>query len=183
MDLRGKRGNGLARAACAVLALGLAACFAALVSGCAGGSGPEDAYNQLTRVDYSKPYIGMSKAEVLSCAGQPRSRIPAGPDTETLVYHYSGAGPVPSAAPAKADDKKKKKKAGPFSSGSSQPKGDFTCTASLTFEQDTLVRVSYAHMDTRSPYAWQKEKDPKKAEQMRNEGVPTCTFSLPRCPR
>jgi len=168
MDLRGKRGNRLARAACAVLALGLAA----LVSGCAGGSGPEDAYNQLTRVDYSKPYIGMSKAEVLSC-----------PDTETLVYHYSGAGPVPSAAPAKADDKKKKKKAGPFSSGSSQPKGDFTCTASLTFEQDTLVRVSYAHMDTRSPYAWQKEKDPKKQEQMRNEGVPTCTFSLPRCPR
>jgi hypothetical protein len=176
MDLREKRLNGLALTAALVTAAGLTA----LISGCAGGSGPEDAFNQLTRVDYGQPYIGMSKAEVLSCAGQPRSTIAAGPSTETLVYHYNGGGPVPGAAPAKAEGKKKKS---PFSTGSSEPKGDFTCTASLTFEQEKLVRVSYAHMQTRSPYDWQKEKDPEKREQMREEGVPTCVFSLPRCPR
>jgi hypothetical protein len=34
-----------------------------------------------------------------------------------------------------------------------------------------------------SPYAWQKIKDPDKAERKREEGVPTCTFTLPNCPR
>ena len=133
-----------------------------LVAGCGGGSGPADTYKQLTRVDYGKPYIGMSKSEVLRCAGQPRSRIPAGTSAETLIYHYSGAGPVPSSG-----DKKQKP----------------TCTASLTFERERLVRVSYAHMDVRSPYAWQSEDDPKKAEALRREAIPTCVFSLPRCPR
>jgi hypothetical protein len=133
---------------------------AALASGCGGGSGPEDALRQLSQIDYGKPYIGMNKDEVLRCAGQPRSRIPAGKTTETLVYHYTGSGPVPGETKEKA-----------------------TCTASLTFEKGTLVRVSYAHMDVRSPYAWQSENDPKKAEQMRREGTPTCVFSLPRCPR
>ncbi|WP_141701392.1 hypothetical protein [Methyloceanibacter marginalis] len=72
---------------------------AALVSSCGGGgSGPEDAIRQLSQVDYGKPYIGMRKDEVLRCAGQPRSRIPAGKTTETLVYHYTGGGPVPRAA-------------------------------------------------------------------------------------
>jgi hypothetical protein len=144
------------------LVIGAAVALGLLLAGCAGGSGPQDAYKQLTAVDYGKPYIGMSKSEVLSCAGQPRSRIPAGQTTETLVYHYSGAGPMPGAG-----DKKDKA----------------TCTASLTFEKDSLVRVSYAHMDSRSPYAWQKERDPEKREQMRREGVPSCAFSLPRCPR
>jgi hypothetical protein len=139
----------------------LAAALAGLSAGCASGSGPEDAYKQLTYVDYGKPYIGMSKDEVLRCAGEPRSRIPAGTTAETLIYHYSGAGPVPGAGAVK----------------------NATCSASLTFERGTLVRVSYAHMNVRSPYDWQSEKDPKKAEAMRREGTPTCTFSLPRCPR
>jgi hypothetical protein len=34
-----------------------------------------------------------------------------------------------------------------------------------------------------SPYAWQKIKDPEKAEEKRNAPVPTCSFSLPNCPR
>jgi hypothetical protein len=155
MDLRNFWRNGLA-------GFGLAAGLAALLSACGGGSGPEDAIQQLSRVDYGQPYIGMSKNEVLRCAGQPRSRIPAGTSAETLIYHYSGAGPVPSSG-----DKKQKP----------------TCSASLTFEKDKLVRVSYAHMLVRSPYDWQSEDDPKKAEQMRNEAVPSCVFSLPRCPR
>jgi hypothetical protein len=164
MDLRGnseqrrrdrKTGLGIGAAIALGVAVGL------LLVGCGGGgSGPEDAIRQLSQVDYGKPYLGMSKDEVLRCAGQPRSRIPAGQTTETLVYHYTGGGPVPG---------EKKEKA--------------TCTASLTFEKGSLVRVSYAHMDVRSPYAWQSEDDPKKAEQMRREGTPTCVFSLPRCPR
>jgi len=156
----------------------LAGGLAAALGACAY-SGPSDMVNQLTAVDYGKPYIGMSKAEVLKCAGQPRSRIAAGPNTETLVYHYSGAGPVPgAAAPAK-----KKKNSSPFSGLSKSKKEDFTCTASLVFEGDRLTRVSYASKDVRSPYDWESERDPKKREEMKREGVPTCVFSLPRCPR
>ena len=59
----------------------------------------------------------------------------------------------------------------------------WTCTASLVFENGLLARVSFAHKDVRSPYDWQKEKDPKKREAMRDAGVPTCTFSLPNCTR
>ena len=138
----------------------LAGALGCLASGCAGGSGPEDTFKQLTRVDYGKPYHGMSKQEVLRCAGQPRSRIPAGSSAETLIYHYSGSGPVPDADTKNA-----------------------TCTASLTFEKQTLVKVSYAHMKVRSPYAWQNEDDPEKAERLRREGAPSCVFSLPQCPR
>ena len=59
----------------------------------------------------------------------------------------------------------------------------WTCTASLVFESGLLARVSFAHKDVRSPYDWQKEKDPKKREAMRNAPLPTCTFSLPNCTR
>ncbi len=156
MELRKSLEDGLLWTAGALMATGLAV----TISGCAGGSGPEDTYKALTRVDYGKPYIGMSKAEVLRCAGPPRSKIPAGSSAETLIYHYSGQGPVPG-APAK----------------------NTACTASLTFEREKLVRVSYAHKDVRSPYAWQSEDDPEKAERLRREQVPACVFSLPQCPR
>jgi hypothetical protein len=58
---------------------------------------------------------------------------------------------------------------------------NWTCSASLFFQNNKLVRVTFAHKDVRSPYQWQHEKNPEKAEKMRREGVPTCTFSLPRC--
>jgi hypothetical protein len=147
---------GLPRTKSAVLGVAGAA---ALIAGCGGGSGPEDAIKQLSQVDYGKPYIGMSKDEVLRCAGQPRSRIPASSTAETLIYHYSGPGPVPGGGE------------------------NAECTASLTFDRGKLARVSYAHMKVRSPYQWQSERDPKKAEELRRTPVPTCTFSLPRCPR
>ena len=59
--------------------------------------------------------------------------------------------------------------------------GGWTCTASLVFEDGKLARVSFAHKDVRSPYDWQKEKNPKKQEELRNAPLPTCTFSLPNC--
>jgi hypothetical protein len=60
---------------------------------------------------------------------------------------------------------------------------DWTCSASLVFEDGKLVRVTFAHKDVHSPYDWQAEKDPEKQEEKRKEGVPTCEFSLPRCAR
>jgi hypothetical protein len=67
--------------------------------------------------------------------------------------------------------------------GKDKKKGDkgWSCTASLVFEEGRLARVSFAHKNTRSPYAWQKEKDPKKREAMRKAEVPTCSFALPNC--
>jgi hypothetical protein len=139
--------------------------------------------------DPAAPYLGMSQAEVIACAGEPHSRYQSGAQKETLTYHYSGEGPVP-AEPAKSDEKKpdeKKKKSSIASifSKDKKKKGDkdWTCSASLVFESGRLIRVSFAHKDVRSPYQWQSEKDPKKAEAMRNEDVPTCTFSLPKCAR
>jgi hypothetical protein len=61
--------------------------------------------------------------------------------------------------------------------------GGWTCTASLVFENGLLARVSFAHKDVRSPYDWQKEKNPQKQEEMRKAPLPTCTFSLPNCTR
>ena len=86
-------------------------------------------------------------------------------------------GIVAAGAAPKSDDKKK-----PFG-GEKKESKDWTCSASLVFEADRLARVSFAHREVRSPYAWQSEKDPKKKEQLRREPVPTCTFSLPRCAR
>ena len=36
-----------------------------------------------------------------------------------------------------------------------------------SFDGDRLTRVSFAHKDVDSPYAWQKEKDPEKQEEKR----------------
>ena len=131
--------------------------------------------------DPAKPYLGMSKEAIIACAGEPHSKYQSGAQAETLTYHYSGAGPVPG-----APSEKKKKDKPSFSFGGDKKdkkKGDkgWTCTASLIFENGLLARVTFAHKDVHSPYDWQKEKDPVKAEKMRKEGVPTCTFSLPNC--
>jgi hypothetical protein len=146
--------------------------------------------------DPAAPYLGMTEAEIIACAGKPHARYRSGAEAETLTYRYSGAGPVPAeekksddnAKPADDDkekDKEKKKSlADIFKDKSGKTKNkDWTCTASLVFEQGRLVRVNFAHKDVRSPYAWQSEKDPKKQEAMRKEKIPTCTFSLPRCTR
>jgi hypothetical protein len=139
--------------------------------------------------DPAAPYLGMTKDQILACAGEPHARLQMGANVETLTYHYSGAGPVP-AEPAKTGDKDKSKdkKTSSIAALFGDKKGknkdkDWTCSASLKFEDGKLVSVNFAHKDVRSPYAWQAEDDPKKQEKMRNEEVPTCTFSLPRCTR
>jgi hypothetical protein len=123
--------------------------------------------------DPTKPYIGMTKDEVIACAGKPSGSYgtTAG---ETLTYHYSGAGPVPSAAPAKSDEEK-----GPLG----KPKSDknWKCSASLSFENGRLARVTFAPRDVVSPY--EKKKDPKTGESVYVTPPEPCTFSLPNCRR
>jgi hypothetical protein len=165
------------------LILPVLAAAAPLASCATAVQGPADMARQITRSDPTGPYIGMTKAEVIACAGQPHSRY-GGAAGETLTYHYSGAGPVPS--PEK-DDKKQddKKQKSPFAGigGKKKDDGNWDCTASFAFDGDRVTRISFAHKNVDSPYAWQKEKDPEKAEKMREAGVPTCAFSLPNCPR
>ncbi|MGV1015434.1 MAG: hypothetical protein ACOYB4_10730 [Methyloceanibacter sp.] len=162
-----------------IAGLGMAASLSLVLASC-GGASPRSTLQSIAYGDPAKGYLGMSQAEIISCAGQPHSRYGSGAGSETLTFRYSGAGPVPGAAP-KSDDKKKK----PFGGGGggSQASKDWTCSASLVFESGRLTRVTFAHREVRSPYDWQSEKDPVKQEQMRQEGVPSCTFSLPRCPR
>jgi hypothetical protein len=162
--------------ASSLVLLGSAACLAL-----AAGAMPA-AYGR----DPAAPYLGMTKEQIIACAGEPHSTYQSG-DAETLVYHYSGDGPVP-APPESADEKKKKKDKdkGGLSSFFGDKKGkkkdkDWTCSASLVFENGRLARVNFAHKDVRSPYQWQSEKDPKKREALKNTPVPTCNFSLPRC--
>jgi hypothetical protein len=133
--------------------------------------------------DPARPYLGMSKEQIIACAGEPYAKYKSGVQAETLTYHYSGAGPVPAPPAEKAppDEKKKKDKPNLFRDKAKKKDKDWTCTASLVFENGRLARVSFSHKDVRSPYQWQSEKDPKKAEAMRKEGVPTCNFSLPSC--
>jgi hypothetical protein len=156
------------------LALALAAGFAA--ASC-GGMSPEATLTSLASGDPTQGYIGMSKSEILSCAGTPYSRYASG-GTETLVYRYSGAGPVPRAAKSEG-----KKKSSIFGSKKSESDDSWNCSASLVFEGGRLARVNYAHKDVRSPYDWQGEKDPKKREELRRQDVPSCSFSLPGCRR
>ena len=130
--------------------------------------------------DPAGPYLGMTQDEIIACAGEPHSRYPSGAQAETFVYRYSGNGPVPS-EPDKSAEKKKGKPSLFSSDKKKKEDKNWTCTASLVFENGRLARVTFAHKDVRSPYAWQSEDNPKKAEKLRNEEVPTCDFSLPRC--
>jgi hypothetical protein len=128
--------------------------------------------------DPARPYLGMSKEEIIACAGEPYATIKKGADTESLTYHYSGAGPVPG-PPGETKQKSKPSIFGD-KKGQKKDKG-WTCSASLVFENGRLVRVTFAHKDVRSPYEWQSEKNPKKREALREAPVPTCSFSLPNC--
>ncbi|HEU4475573.1 MAG TPA: hypothetical protein VFR71_02625 [Methyloceanibacter sp.] len=131
--------------------------------------------------DPARPYLGMSKEEIIACAGEPHARYKSGSDAETLTYRYTGAGPVP---PAPGEKKKKDKPSFSFGGdkgGKGKKDQGWTCTASLVFQGGRLARVSFAHKDVKSPYDWQKEKDPKKQAELRAQPVPTCDFSLPNC--
>src|SRR5262245_1785820 len=62
--------------------------------------------------DPAAPYLGMTIAEIIACAGEPHSRFESGPGKETLTFRYNGAGPVPGdkSSEKKSDDKKGDKK-------------------------------------------------------------------------
>ncbi len=50
---------------------------AALLGSCATAvQGPADMVHRITSSDPTKAYLGMTKAEVIACAGQPYSRYP-----------------------------------------------------------------------------------------------------------
>jgi hypothetical protein len=154
-----------------------------LVASCAN---PSATIKEIAYGDPTKPYLGMSKEELISCAGQPYSTYPSGA-TETLTYHYTGAGPVPADPAKKKDDDKSNQKGGLM--GGLKKKDDnknWTCTASFTFQEGRVSKIVFAHRDVTSPYAYQSGKGAE--ERAKNEAkgpqeVPTCQFSLPRCPK
>jgi hypothetical protein len=160
---------------------------ALLVTSCAN---PTATFKHIAYGDPAAPYLGMSKADIIACAGQPRSRYPGTANVETLTYHYNGAGPVPGEAP-KSDKKDKKdqpdeKKQAGFLGGVKKDAKDWTCTASLVFENDHLIRVNFASKDVESPYAYQSGKSPEQRAKNLEKGPQeqkTCTFSLPNCAR
>jgi hypothetical protein len=145
----------------AVVAMGL------VLGGC---QSPRAAFEEVVRGDPAKPYLGMTKDQVIACAGNPSGRygIASG---ETLVYHYSGAGPVPSTAKEKPDQKN------PFAKSKSEKTWD--CSASMTFESGRLTRVTFAPRAVVSPY--ETKKDAKTGEKVAVTPPPPCNFSLPNC--
>ena len=156
-----------------------------LVASCAN---PSATIKEIAYGDPTKPYLGMSKEELISCAGQPYAAYPSG-TTETLTYHYTGAGPVPT-DPAKSDKKKDDDKAqkGGLMSGlkKKDDNKNWTCAASFTFLDGRVSKIVFAHRDVTSPYAYQSGKSAEERAKNESKGpqeVPTCQFSLPRCPK
>ena len=154
-----------------------------LAAACAN---PSATIKEIAYGDPTKPYLGMSKQELIGCAGQPYSTYPSG-SSVTLTYHYTGAGPVPGEA-AKPDKKKddNAKKGGLMGNMKKKDDKAWTCTASFVFENDRVTKIAFAHKDVTSPYAYQAGSS--EAERAKNaakgpQEVPTCTFSLPRCPK
>jgi hypothetical protein len=153
-----------------------------LVASCAN---PAATLKHIAYGDPAAPYLGMSKTDIIACAGPPHSRYQSGAGTETLTYHYDGAGPVPGEAPKAGEDKSEEKKKGLLGGIKKDDKG-WTCTASMVFENDHLIRVNFAHKDVNSPYAYQGGQSEKERAKNAAQGPteqPTCTFSLPRCPK
>jgi hypothetical protein len=156
---------------------------AILAASCAN---PSATIKEIAYGDPTKPYLGMSKEELISCAGQPYSTYPSGA-TETLTYHYTGAGPVPADPAKKKDDDKSNQEGGVL--GRMKKKDDnknWTCTASFTFQDGRVSKIVFAHRDVTSPYAYQTGKTAEERAKNESKGpgeVPTCQFSLPRCPK
>ena len=119
----------------------------------------------------------MSKEEIIACAGAPSSSYTRNTG-ETLVYHYNGPGPVPGAD--KKAEKKKKDEGGSILGGR-KSSGDWTCSASLVFEDGRLTRVTYAHRDVVSPY--EQKRDPTTGKKEYVTPPEPCHFSLPNCVR
>src|SRR4026208_2468160 len=98
------------------------------------------------------PYLGMTEAQIIACAGEPHSRFKSGAETKTLTYHYSGAGPVP-AEKSKVEEKKSEEKEPKsiFSKLKEKEDKNWTCSASLFFQNNKIVRVTFAHRTCAAP--------------------------------
>jgi hypothetical protein len=142
----------------------------AAVSAC---QAPMATLERTVKGDPGKPYYGMTKAEIIACAGAPHGSYQRG-EAESITYHYSGAGPVPGAAP-----KKSEKSGKPDMFGRPKEDKNWACAATLTFEQGRLTRVTYAPSAVVSPYA--TKTDPKSHEKVPVPQPEPCTFSLPNC--
>jgi hypothetical protein len=140
-----------------------------LVSGC---QSPKATFERTFLPDPAKPYVGMTKEQIIACAGTPAGRYNTNTG-ETLVYHYSGAGPVPQAAPKKDESKQ----ASPF--GKKKSDKGYDCNASLVFEGGRLTRVTFAPRLAVSPY--ETKTDPKTHEKVPVEQPKPCSLSLPNC--
>ena len=108
------------RAMLAILAAGLGA------SSC---QAPVQTFERTFLADPAKPYVGMTKEQVIACAGTPSGRYNTNTG-ETLVYHYSGAGPVPQAAPKRTSRSK------PARSGRRSPTRITTATRAWCSRED-----------------------------------------------
>jgi hypothetical protein len=134
---------------------------------------PRATFERTFLPDPAKPYLGMSKEQIIACAGPPSGSYSTNTG-DTLTYHYSGAGPVPTAAPKKQDDSKK---SNPF--GGKKSDNNYDCAASLAFEGGHLVRVTFAPRLAVSPY--QTKNDPTTGKKVLVDQPKPCTFSLPNC--
>src|SRR6516165_6480862 len=57
---------------------------------------PRQTFDRVAYGDPAKAYLGMTKEQILACAGKPYNSYATGKG-ETLTFHYSGTGPVPTA--------------------------------------------------------------------------------------
>jgi hypothetical protein len=156
----------------AVLGAGL------LVAGCGN---PTATFERVVAGDPARPYLGKTKAEIVACAGAPSATIDRG-GSEVLIYHYSGPGPVPGVA------KKKEEGGGAQGGGAGAGGGLFgagkkdkswQCSASVTFENGRLTKLTFAPRDVESPYA--TKKNAKTKERVPVKQPEPCTFVLPAC--
>jgi hypothetical protein len=145
--------------------------IAAVGASLGGCQAPRQTFERTFLPDPAKAWLGMSKEQILACAGKPYNSY-GNEKGETLVYHYSGAGPVPT-----ADTKQNADQKNPFS----KPKTDknWKCSASLAFEDGKLARVTFAPNGVVSPY--ETKKDLKTGEKVSVAQPEPCTFSLPNC--
>jgi hypothetical protein len=156
----------------ALLAAGL------LLAACAGGN-PVATFKRMAVGTPGKPYLGKTKEEIIACAGKPDSSMMHG-ESETLIYHYSGAGPTPNAQAApKAKSEEEQKGGGGLFGGQKHDKS-WRCIANLTFENGRLTQITFAPRDAVSPYA--TKVDPETKKKVPLEQPEPCVFSLPNCP-
>ena len=114
------------------------------------GAGLYAAAGAVAKPDPAAPYLGMSVTDILACAGEPHSRFESGPNKETLVFRYTGAGPVP-AEKAKADDKKSggKKSADKKSDATKSRRQDSPTPRNRTTRNRTIGRQAVRRQEIR----------------------------------